>query len=112
MYIVENIIDMSDAYVLIKEYPGSPKLGTIVSKPNDRDGIYEYDVRGDTRTTGRHCKWVISDYVENFHEFWQLQEKVEFTERDIKSFAEHCIVNSKSTLDDAFRVWKAAHGHK
>jgi hypothetical protein len=65
---------MDETYVLIKKYPGSPELGRIVC--------------------GNHG-WVdangtITSSLSDFPEFWQLQERVEFTRQDMIKFSMYC----------------------
>jgi hypothetical protein len=67
---------MTKKYKLIKEYPGSPKLGTIV----DRRGIFIYfDV--DSPNVNMT---VSQNYVENYPEYWE--EVVEKIDYEVLSF--------------------------
>ena len=50
-------------YVLIKEYPGSPKLGSIVTKACDHE---HYNFNGGDFTTS-----ITGFFVENFPQFWR-----------------------------------------
>lgn len=65
-------------YKLIKEYPGSPKLGTIAS-----DLGFRYNFLGENRSCFDYTKTneEVRD-IENFPEFWSLIKKSLFITHD------------------------------
>ena len=54
-----------EKYKLIKEYPGSPKLGTIVEK-DERCGSHIYKYKESNNNFG-----VLKYHVEDNHEYWE-----------------------------------------
>ena len=61
-------------YILIKEYPGSPSLGSVCEERNNTSRFC-YNLEGETNTV------VLKDHVENQPEYWEdisschIQEK-------------------------------------
>lgn len=67
-------------YKLIKEYPGSPKLNTIINEKTSEHFKGKYEINGIVEE---------SDQVENYPEFWEeldKKEKVLTTEDGIDIF--------------------------
>ena len=72
----EEKVNKTDTYKLIKEYPGSPELGTTVDK---RGGFVYFNSKNPTINNTE------SEYnIENYPEFWQKvkEKKVLFTCED------------------------------
>ena len=74
-------------FKLIKEYPGSPKLGVIVQTGERCLDIYEYNIQGYPTNGGRKANWVHSKIVENYPEFWkEVKEPVFISDDGVEMF--------------------------
>jgi hypothetical protein len=76
-------------YKLIKEYPGSPKLGTVVEYKDDQYQLYL--IENKTSNYGQFPK----TYVENLPEFW---EKIKEQEYKILSFSKPKIIEAGNNI--------------
>lgn len=65
---------MVKSYKLIKYYPGSPKVGTLVEEEEELEGyIYKFNSGNDVQFIGGFSRF--DKYqIENYPEFWEKQE--------------------------------------
>lgn len=85
-------------YKLIKEYPGSPKIGTVLESTTD--GFYQQKDVGNT-----HLR---RESVENHSDFWQKETELEFEILTIQTNTIFGVTDSKADID-AFLASKYPH---
>ena len=90
-------------YKLIKEYPGSPELGTMVEGDNKCNFSY-------SRNSRQLC--VLNSHVENNPEYWEKVEEniwwVVFTKEDtiFESYYPYCLETSVFKTQDSRQYFK------
>jgi hypothetical protein len=89
-------------YKLIKEYPGSPKLGTIVEVK--RDGYIYWNVNSNINNP---TNYIHDSAMEQYKEFW---EKVVEKDYEILSFItlDNKIIVDKSKYNNSQETWETA----
>lgn len=87
-------------YKLIKEYPGSPKLGTIFEKIENKDNDLWLEVKC---SGAKYYQNNMSNLFQNYPEFW---EKVVEKEYEILSFYFKNIAGKGDAYVDKDYIWK------
>ena len=87
-------------YILKKEYPGSPKLGTIINDSKTTLGISYYE----------NCK----GFIENYPEFWELvvEKDYEILELSLQRSIKHQIVSALENSEDYTISLLSCNGNK
>lgn len=84
-------------YKLIKEYPGSPKLGSVISKDNHRIDLNDY-----TTEDSRYVVYMPNDYPEFWEEIVEKDyEILSFKGVRVKEIDEH----GAYIYDDTIKAW-------